>query len=422
MGKLFYLLFITLYPVAARVLSLFNKKAGLWVKGRHHVLDHVVFNCQRDPSPKIWVHCSSLGEFEQGRPLMEALKNTYPQYKLLLTFFSPSGYEVQKEYSGADYIFYMPMDSFLTAIRFYNAVQPKLVVFIKYEFWYYYLHEAAKRKIPLLLVSGIFRKSQLFFKWYGGFYRSMLQCFTHLFVQTGEAANLLAAINVTNATVTGDTRFDRVLQLAAKPARYSCIDDFCAGKKVVVAGSTWTDDDEELDHYANTHKEYRFIIAPHDIGDERLHECDQLYKHSIRYSKYVEKTEKKQEIDNSINTIIIDNIGMLKYLYAYATVCYIGGGFGGDGVHNVTEAAVYYKPVVFGPVYDKYVEAVALIDNNAAFDVDDALELEAQLDELLTNEELYNSACKNAGDYIKNNAGATSQVMAYIQEKRLLTN
>lgn len=422
MGKLFYLLFTILYPLVARVLALFNKKAALWVKGRHHVMDHIAFACNRDPAPRIWVHCSSLGEFEQGRPLIESLRATYPSHKILLTFFSPSGYEVQKDYSGADFIYYLPMDSFIASQRFFNAVQPRLVVFIKYEFWYFYLGEAAKRKIPLLLVSGIFRPSQPFFKWWGSFHRSMLHCFTHLFVQTRQAADLLQQVHIDHVSVTGDTRFDRVLEIAARPTRYPAIESFCAGKKVIVAGSTWTDDDEELDHYANTRSDCRFIIAPHDIGEERLQECDTLYKHSIRYSVLVKKIAGNETVDAAVNTVIIDNIGMLKHLYACATVCYVGGGFGGDGVHNVAEAAVFYKPVVFGPVYDKFIEAVGLVDEGGAFDVDDAIELEKQLDELLTDTVLYEKACTSAGNYIKDRAGATSQVMRYIQEKRLLTN
>ncbi|HVX50012.1 MAG TPA: glycosyltransferase N-terminal domain-containing protein [Chitinophagaceae bacterium] len=422
MGKLLYLLFITLYPIAARMLSLFNKKAALWVKGRRHVIDHIVFKCQRDPIQRIWVHCSSLGEFEQGRPLIEAVKTAYPQYKILLTFFSPSGYEVQKDYKGADYIYYLPMDSFLTANRFYNAVQPRLVIFIKYEFWYYYLHEAARRNIPLLLVSGMFREKQLFFKWYGGFYRSMLHCFSHLFVQTQKAASLLQGIGINNNSITGDTRFDRVLHVAATHVKYEYIEAFCGDKTTIVAGSTWTEDDEELDHYANTHTGLRFIIAPHDISEERLHECETLYKHSARYSKYTQKMEAGESVDTSVNTLIIDNIGMLKYLYGYATICYVGGGFGGDGVHNVAEAAVYYKPVVFGPVFEKFAEAVSLVEAGGAFAVTDALMLEKQMDLLINDTELYRNAATEAGDYIKNNAGATSQVMEYIQEKRLLTN
>jgi 3-deoxy-D-manno-octulosonic-acid transferase len=422
MGKLLYLLFINVYPFFARMFSPFNKKAALWVKGRHHVMDHIVFNSQRDPAKKIWVHCASLGEFEQGRPLIEALKHTYPTYKILLTFFSPSGYEVQKEYKGADYIFYLPMDSFRAVKRFYDSVQPRLVVFVKYEFWYYYLHEASKRNIPLVLVSGIFRNTQPFFKWYGDFHREMLKFFTHLFVQTKNAAELLASIHINKVSVAGDTRFDRVLEIAANRVYYRPIEVFCGSKKVIVAGSTWTDDDEELDHYANTHPDYRFIIAPHDIGEERLGECDTLYKHSIRYSAYVKKLENHEAIAEDINTLIIDNIGMLKYLYGYATICYVGGGFGGDGVHNVPEAAVFCRPVVFGPVFDKYVEAVDLVNEGAAFDVEDAIELEAQFDELLNDKELYDQACTKAGNYVKRRAGATRQVMNYIQEKHFLTN
>ena len=422
MGKLFYLLFTILYPFGARILSPFNKKASAWVKGRRFILDHIAFNTQRDPAKKIWVHCASLGEFEQGRPIIEALKQDYPAYKILLTFFSPSGYEVEKRYKGADYIFYLPMDSLATARRFYDTVQPKMVVFIKYEFWYYYLCKASELKIPLLLVSGIFRQSQPFFKWYGGFHRSMLKCFSHLFVQTQKAADLLATINIANTSVSGDTRFDRVLEIAAKAQYYKEIEAFCDGKPVIVAGSTWTDDDEELDHYANTHIDYRFIIAPHDIGEDRLKECDTFYKHSIRYTDYIKKLGQGEAIAPATNTLIIDTMGMLKYLYHSATICYVGGGFGGDGVHNVPEAAVYNKPVVFGPVYEKYVEAVGLVESGGAFSVDDALELEKQFDELLADGELYKKACASAGGYIKANAGATQQVMQYIQEKRLLTN
>jgi len=422
MGKLFYLLFIKLYPLGARIISPFNIKARLWVKGRKNIMDHIAFNTQRDPAKKIWVHCASLGEFEQGRPIIEAIRKDYPNYKILLTFFSPSGYEVQKAYKGADYIFYMPMDSFATARRFYDSVQPKLVIFVKYEFWYYYLQKGHSLKIPLLLVSGIFRPSQPFFKWYGGLHRDMLRCFNHLFVQTEDSANLLDTIGITNVSTGGDTRFDRVLEIAAKAQYYKEIEAFCGDKTVIIAGSTWTDDDEELDHYANTHLDYRFIIAPHDIGDDRLEECDRLYKHSIRYSNYIKMLRNNETIDPTINTLIMDNMGMLKYLYLSATICYVGGGFGEKGVHNVAEAAVFYKPVVFGPVFEKYIEVAGLVDEGGAFSVNSALELEKQFDVLLADTELYKNACTKAGNYIKAGAGATQQVMDYIQAKRLLTN
>jgi len=355
------------------------------------------------------------------------LKKNYPAFSIVLTFFSPSGYEHEKNNSGADHVFYMPVDSNTNAQKFYNIVQPALVVFIKYEFWNYYLHEARKRKIPLLLVSGIFRKDQPFFKWYGDFHRQMLQCFTHLFVQNEPALELLRTIQIDNVSVSGDTRFDRVWEIAQEFKPIPGIEVFCAGKKVIIAGSTWTDDDEALDHYANTYKDYRFIIAPHDIGEDRLKECESLYHHSMRYSEF-----KKLEAGNlltgqagwkpGINTLIIDNIGMLKYLYKYADVCYVGGGFGSDGVHNVLEAAVYSKPVVFGPEYDKYIEAVDLVEKNAAFSVDNALELEEILNELITDKNVYEEAAFAAGSYVKSKTGATGSVMKYIYEKRLLTN
>lgn len=420
MGKTAYLVFIRLYPFAARIVALFNRKAKLWVAGRKDIFHVIQSKLQQENRKRIWVHCSSLGEFEQGLPLMETLKKNYPSYAIVLTFFSPSGYENEKDNNIADYVFYMPMDGAVNAERFYDMVQPKLVAFVKYEFWYYYLNEAKKRNIPLLLVSGIFRKSQPFFAWYGDFYRKMLQCFTHLFVQNEAALQLLKAIEITNASVGGDTRFDRVLEIADAFKPIPFIETFCKGKKVIVAGSTWTEDDEALDHFVNTYKDYRFIIAPHDIGEERLKECESLYHHSIRYS-YLSNPQ-TQNLKPVINALIIDNIGMLKYIYKYADICYVGGGFGGDGVHNVLEAAVYNKPVVFGPEYEKYIEAVELIDKEGAFSVENALELEEMLNELCEDNDLYQYCAVAAGNYVRSKTGATAGVMQFIQEKRLLTN
>jgi 3-deoxy-D-manno-octulosonic-acid transferase len=255
----------------------------------------------------------------------------------------------------------------------------------------------------------------------------MLSCFTHLFVQNQTSLNLLQKINFTNASISGDTRFDRVLEVAHNFKSIEGIQNFCAGKIVIVAGSTWLEDDEELDHYANTHPDIRFIIAPHDISESRLKECEKLYHYSIRYTQFVQQKQNIElpafDIQNRApNTLIIDNIGMLKYLYSYATICYVGGGFGGDGVHNVLEAAVYAKPVVFGPVYEKYPEAAELIANGGAFSVIDALELEDTFTELLDNTSQYNEAATNARNYVYSKAGATENVIKFIQEKRLLTN
>lgn len=421
MQKIFYNIFTSLYPFIASLISPFNPKAKKWVQGRKDLLQQIEEKLTGNTAKTVWVHCASLGEFEQGRPLIEDLKKVYPSCKIVLTFFSPSGYEVQKNYAYADYIFYLPMDSATNANRFYNIIKPSLILFVKYEFWYYYLLQARQRNIPLLLVSGIFRKSQPFFTSYGSFHRKMLGAFTHFFVQNNESIELLKSIQITNASLSGDTRFDRVLQIAGNFTDIPDLKDFASDHIVIVAGSTWTEDDEELDHYSHIHTDYRFIIAPHDISEERIRECETLYKHAVRYSTYQQLLLGKVPLQE-INTIIIDNIGMLSRLYKYATICYVGGGFGGDGVHNVLEAAVYNKPVVFGPVYDKYFEAVELVEKGGAFTVDDALELEQQLDELLNDNVTYKNACKNAGDYVHEKSGATGNIMQYIYAKRLLTN
>ena len=422
MDKIGYILFIKLYHFIAKILSPFNSKAALWVKGRKNILDEIGTALRKDTSKRIWMHCASLGEYEQGRPLLEKLKNLYTDHKFVLTFFSPSGYEVKKNSAEADYIFYLPMDSKKNAADFLNVVQPALIIFIKYDYWYYYLKEAHTRKIPLLLASGIFLPNFSFFQWYGKMRREMLTFFTHFFVQNDNSKKLLQTINITNVSVAGDTRFDRVLQVAAEQKDFPEIIQFINNKKTIVAGSTWLDDDEALDHFTNTHPELRFIIAPHDIGNSRIEECRSLYHFSIPYSQYKNALDYNKPIDEKINTLIVDNIGMLKFLYRYATICYVGGGFGNDGIHNILEAAVYYKPVLFGPEFDNFSEAVQLVEKGGAFDVDDALELEKQLEDLLTDEKFYKEACNISGEYVKSNIGATAVIIQYIQENLLLTS
>jgi 3-deoxy-D-manno-octulosonic-acid transferase len=422
MDKFFYIIFIKVYPLIAAVLSPFNNKAKLWLKGRQNIFKKIELEIAGTTAKKIWMHCASLGEFEQGRPLLEKFKELYPGYKLVLTFFSPSGYEVQKNSNVADYIFYLPIDSATNSKRFLDLLQPSLIVFVKYEYWYYYLKEANKRQIPLLMVSGIFLPDFSFFKWYGKMRREMLRFFTHFFVQTENSKQLLETVNIKNVNVSGDTRFDRVLKIATEKKLLPEIEQFINNKKAIIAGSTWIDDDEVLDHFANTHPELKFIIAPHDIEKNRIKECSKLYKHSILYSDYVNSINKNALVDERINTLIIDNIGLLKFLYRYATICFVGGGFGSNGIHNILEAAVYYKPVLFGPAFEKFSEAIELINKGGAFDVEDAIELEDELNELLSDENLYIEASKIAGNYVKNNAGATNAIIQYIQENRLLTN
>ncbi|MCZ2223758.1 MAG: 3-deoxy-D-manno-octulosonic acid transferase [Chitinophagales bacterium] len=416
--KLFYNIFIKLYPFVAKLISAKNTKAKLWIEGRKNIFEQLQESLKNNKQNIVWMHCSSLGEFEQGRTVLEKLKLLYPNYKFLLTFFSPSGFEVQKKYPHADWIYYLPMDSANNAKEFLDIVNPVLVLFIKYEYWYYYLTEIKKRKISLLLVSGIFREGQPFFKWYGGLYREMLQCFTHVFVQDDNCLSLLRNIGFTkNVSISGDTRFDRVLEIANMFEPITIIEKFIDNSKVIVAGSTWFDDDEVLAHYANLHTEIKFIIAPHEIEKERLNECLTMYKNSILFSKWQQATEPV-----NANVLIIDNVGILSKLYKYATICYVGGGFGDDGVHNVLEAAVYKKPVLFGPEFSKYREAVELIDAKGSFSIQSALELEKIFNQLFDDKNLYETTANNAAKYVANKSGATTTVVEYIYEKRLLTN
>ena len=418
MANLLYNIFINVYPVAIKVAALFNKKAGDWVKGRKSIFEQLQSSIKTDDKI-IWMHCASLGEFEQGRPVLEKLHlNKKPGQKILLTFFSPSGYEVQKNYVGADYVCYLPMDSKEQAHRFFEVVRPVLILFVKYEFWYYYFKEAQRRSIPLLLVSGIFRNNQPFFKWYGYTYKKMLECVTHFFVQNEVSAILLSKLGYhTNVTVTGDTRFDRVLEIAGQCKDIPAITNFCGNYKVVVAGSTWTDDDKELDHFANTNPDIKFIIAPHNIVKDRIDECLYLYKNAITYTALTSGANVTGK-----NTLIIDNMGMLSSLYKYADVCYVGGGFGADGVHNVLEPAVYGKPVIFGPEFEKFDEALGLLNCGGAISIDNALELDATLAGFLNDEDKRKRVGDQSKNFVIQHAGATDEVIAYIQMKRLLTS
>ena len=368
--------------------------------------------------PLVWMHCASLGEFEQGRPLIEKIRTNYPDYKILITFFSPSGYEVRKNYEGADYIFYLPADNNQNAKEFLEITKPALILFVKYEFWYFYLKEAKKRHIPILLVSGIFRKTQPFFKKYGNFHRRILSYFTHFFVQNQESLSLLVDIGFTkNVSVSGDTRFDRVIEIAQQFKPIEKIEKLCAGFDVVVTGSTWSEDDKKLSVYANKKTDVKFIIAPHNINEQRLNECLKLYKNAALFS-----TITHAGIPSNINAIIIDNVGMLSRLYKYSTVSFVGGGFDKDGVHNVLEAAAYGKPVVFGPVYKKYIEAVELIAAGGGITISNMAELEEQMNDFLTKNRNYEKACDAALNYVYSKQGATQKILQFIQEKRLLTN
>lgn len=364
------------------------------------------------------MHCASLGEFEQGRPLVEKIKQDHPAYKVVVTFFSPSGYEIRKNYSGADAIFYLPMDGAGNAEKFIQAIHPDLVLWVKYEYWYYYLTTLKKHNIPVLLVSGIFRESQPFFKWYGKIWKEMLHSFKHLFVQNEKSLKLVQPQLKEKVSLTGDTRFDRVIDIAEKFEELPEINFFCGNSKVVVAGSTWEEDETELIHYVKEHPEIKFIIAPHEVGIESLAEVKKEFKQSIFYSQL----QAIKEISENTNVLIIDNIGMLSRLYKYATVTYVGGGFNSSGIHNVLESAVYGRPVIFGPVYEKFAEAKGLVECGGAFSINNALELEKILNELFSSTDKLIQSSNAAREYVYHNRGATGRIMNYIAENRLLIN
>jgi len=411
--KVFYRFIVWLYQLGIRLIALWNTKARKWVEGRKQFPEF-----SHDRKPCIWVHCASLGEFEQGRPVLEALKNNYPGYPVMLSFFSPSGYEIRKNYPGADTVFYLPSDTPGHAEKLINLINPALVIWVKYEYWYYYLSTLHKKGVPVLLVSGIFRPSQPFFTWYGSFWRKMLGQFQMLFVQNNDSNQLLKSIGITNSIVAGDTRFDRVVEIAEKKKQVQYIESFTANFPVVVAGSTWEEDEVEWMHFVRLHPGVRFVFAPHVVSAERVNAMKKTFSGAITYSQL----SANPEIPIGCHVLIIDNIGMLSSLYQYAQITYIGGGFGNDGIHNTLEAAVYGKPVVFGPQYQKFAEAVDLVKIGAAFPVSNALVLEKIINHLLNHKESCEKAGETARQYVYQQKGATDLIMTYVAEKRLLTN
>ena len=409
-GLLFYNLFLILYAAGVRLLAPFNTKAKQWLRGRKR------FPATNIIQHSIWMHCASLGEFEQGRPLLEKIREHYPGHPIVLTFFSPSGYEIRKNYPGADYIYYLPADSPGNAQRLLEQINPSLVLWVKYEYWHYYLTAIQERKIPLLLISGIYRPEQPFFKWYGSFWRKMAKRFTHLFVQDERSAELIKPINDA-ITVAGDTRFDRVITIAEKFEEVPGLQSFCGNHQTVVAGSTWDADEAEMFHYANTNRDIKFIIAPHEITDTHIRQLKEQFQSSILYSELVKESS---SIENK-NVLVIDNIGMLARIYRYASVTFIGGGFNSSGIHNILEAAVYGKPIVFGPVYEKFAEARELVELGGAFSISNALEFEKVVDGLLKNTGQLNAASVICKNYVYSKRGATEKIMNYVAENRLLT-
>ena len=392
--------------IGVAIASLFNKKVKkMWTGERQAVK---VLKEKVDPEARyIWFHAASLGEFEQGRPLIEHLRETHPEYKILLTFFSPSGYEVRKNYEGADIICYLPLDTIRNARRFLRAVKPVMAFFIKYEFWYNYLHILQHRGVPTYSVSSIFRPDQIFFQWYGRQYGRVLKCFTHFFVQNMESKALLAKLGITDVDVVGDTRFDRVLQIKEASKQLPIVEQFTAhAQKVFVAGSSWLPDEEIFIRYFDIHKDWKVIIAPHVISDEHLSQIFELLKgrRVVRYTEATEENVKDAEV------LIIDCFGLLSSIYHYGTVSYVGGGFG-VGIHNVLEAAVWDIPVVFGPNNKHFQEAQGLMLVQGGFEIKDYQSFRDLMMRFETDAFFLQNAGENAGAFVKSRAGATAKVM-----------
>lgn len=413
-------IYFVLWGIA--IASLFNEKVRKMWRGEREAFK--ILKQKVDPNAKyIWFHAASLGEFEQGRPLMERIRKDYPQYKILLTFYSPSGYEVRKNYEGADIICYMPVDTRLNAIRFLRLVRPVMAFFIKYEFWSNFLHILKHRNIPTYSVSSIFREDQVFFKWYGRSYAGVLKCFTRFFVQNEESKRLLEGIGITAVDVVGDTRFDRVLQIKEAAKQLPICEAFRTGVassqsadvphhdfKVFVAGSSWPPDENIFIPFFNEHKDWRLLIAPHVIAEEHL----KLILSLIKGKKVVRYTQTAPEEAAEADVLIIDCFGLLSSMYNYGDVAYIGGGFG-VGIHNTLEAAVWNMPVIFGPNNKKFQEAQGLLKSGGGFEINTYEDFSGLMGPLMNDETFLKQAGDKAGAFVAHLAGATDKVLASVK-------
>ncbi len=399
-----YDLAIGIYDLAVYLLFPFCHKPRKLIKG-HWVVYDLLRQQREEDAEYIWFHAASLGEFEQGRPLIEAIRSIFPEKKVLLTFFSPSGYEVRKHYEGADIVCYLPFDKPRNVHKFLDLARPSMAFFIKYEFWKNFLDELHRRKIPVYSVSSVFLKKQVFFKWYGSLYRKVLHDFTKLYVQDERSKRYLSKIGVNNTVVVGDSRFDRVMAIKEEAKVLPVVETFKSGKPLLVAGSSWRHDEDLFIRYFNEHPGVKLLIAPHVINELHLVEIiNKLRRPYVRYSKA--RTKKIEDAD----CLIIDCYGLLSSAYRYGDIAYIGGGFGA-GIHNTLEAAVYGIPVIFGPKYQKFTEARDLIAIKGGFAVNDYSELEQLLDRMLSDKSFLAEAGERAGGYVSSHAGATQKII-----------
>ncbi len=402
-----YQLAIYVYLCGVAIASLFSKKVKTMWRGERDALR--ILKEKVDPNAQyVWFHAASLGEFEQGRPLMERLRKEHPEYKILLTFFSPSGYEVRKNYEVADIICYLPLDTIRNSRRFLRAVKPCMAFFIKYEFWYNYLHILKHRQVPVYSVSSIFRRDQIFFKWYGRQYAYVLKCFTRFFVQNEYSKELLAKIGITNVDVVGDTRFDRVMQIKEAARQLPLVEAFKQDRPVFVAGSSWPPDEEIFIRYFNAHREWKMIIAPHVIGEDHLRQIESLVE-----GKTVRYTQATTDAVRDADCLIIDCFGLLSSVYQYGEVAYVGGGFG-VGIHNVLEAAVWDMPVIFGPNNQKFQEAQGLKMVGGGFEIASEDDFVKLMSSFMSDQAVLSHAGSQAGQYVQSLVGVTDKIFRLI--------
>lgn len=395
---------IFLYKIILYAVSPFNVKAKLFIKGRENIFKTIADRVDNEKK-NVWFHFASLGEFEQGRPVLEELKRNHPGKRMIITFFSPSGYEIRKNYELADAVFYLPLDTRRNAAEFVRLINPEIAIFTKYEFWHHYFKALKDQNIPLIIISGIFRPDQAFFKWYGSFYRNMLFKVTHFFVQNEESVNLLKGLNIHQVSLSGDTRFDRVAENAKNPKHLPLIEKFCSSSPVFIAGSTWLPDEQLLALLILQFPEWKFIIAPHEINAGHIGQVLKLMPTALRYTQLEEENIGFE--NNQI--LLIDNIGLLSSVYQYGKIAYIGGGFG-TGIHNTLEAAALGLPVIFGPKYDKFQEAKDLISLKAAISIHSIDDLSAAFEKLQKDQKAGITAKK----YVQDKTGSTEQIVSYL--------
>lgn len=410
--NLIYNLIISIYGLAVSIASSFNPKAKLWIDGRKNWEEKMKSKINTQDKI-IWIHCSSLGEFEQGRPVIEKAKTEFPNHKIVVSFFSPSGYEVRKNYKDADYIFYLPLDTKRNSKSLVKILHPEILILVKYEYWYNLLKRLQKKKIPIIVISAVIKENNLFFKAWGSWFRKIISKISHFFVQEQDSKNLLESIDFHNVTISGDTRFDRVKEILKSKTELVFVEKFKGNSKLIVAGSTWPDDDEILTNFINSKlpEDWKIIFAPHNIDQKKIIQL----KEKLKLPTTIYTQLNQDELINS-RILIVDTIGILTKIYSYADISYVGGGFTNTGIHNTLEPAVYGIPIIFGPNYQRYFEAVELIENEAAVKFENQFEFDEKMTNLIEEKSDRERRGKISYKYIQQKPNSTIVILDYLKE------